>query len=768
MCKFALKMERIFISVILPLRLEWTPCYYISSALVDDVLAGVRVRVCFAGRIYIGVVDSVGIKPEVDEKKVLPVLSVESALDRISPEEISLWKFVAGYYLCTIGEVYKAAYPALKTGGEISRMRSAEKAEERRVRDIDRKIASLSAKRESITVRIERKHVQIEKARKDSSKSKYLSEIELLEAESIEIGKKISMLAVCRNVVPTTASSYENETIVVHQDFTLSIAQSVAVEGIRKCFSERKPVLLHGITGSGKTEIYITLAIEALSRGKNVLYLIPEIAVSRQLEERLMRIFGSMLFSFHSRETVAKRLDVASAVRCGRYVVIGTRSSIFLPHHDLGLVIVDEEHDTSYKQDAPAPRYNGRDTALMLAKIYGADIVLGTATPSLESLYNCRTGLFGKVDLFERYYGTQDSDVEIIDTIAERRKHGMSGNFSFKLISDIRRTLENKGQILILRGRRSYAPAVQCSGCGEIKKCPHCNVPLSWHKQEGVLLCHYCGWRMPYTGQCEKCGGVLEPIGSGTQKIEEEARNLFPNANIERLDSDTSGREENIIKDFAHKKIDILIGTQIIAKGFDFGNLSLVAVLQADSLLAQHDFRADERAVQLLEQFRGRSGRRGVKGLFVIQTSQPSHPVYSVFKNSESVNKEETDVSEKIMKERFEFGYPPFSRIVRIIVKDSNESRLEKLSGELAMALREGLGIKMTGFIQVGTGAVTVMGPYTPVVDKLSDQYIKHIRVSLKKDSNLVKRKNELAGIVSKFESEKAYMGHVAIDVDPI
>ena len=296
---------------------------------------------------------------------------------------------------------------------------------------------------------------------------------------------------------------------------------------------------------------------------------------------------------------------------------------MFLPHHDLGLIVVDEEHDTSYKQDAPAPRYNGRDTALMLARIMGAEVLLGTATPSLESLYNCRSGRMDKVDLNCRYFGSADADVEIVDTRAERRKHGMSGNFSFKLIAHINDALAHGGQVLILRGRRAYSPAVQCSACGDIPRCPHCNVPLSWHRQEGILLCHYCGWREPYTGKCRKCGGDLEPLGSGTQRIEEEASALFPDARVARLDGDTAmeaGREEEIIRDFAKRSIDILIGTQILAKGFDFDGLSLVAVIQADSLLGQQDFRADERAVQLLEQFRGRSGRRGDKGLLVIQT----------------------------------------------------------------------------------------------------------------------------------------------------
>ena len=451
--------------------------------------------------------------------------------------------------------------------------------------------------------------------------------------------------------------------------------------------------------------------------------------------------------------------------------MLGTRSSIFLPHHDLGVVIVDEEHDSSYKQDAPAPRYNGRDTALMLAKLNRADVVLGSATPSLESLYNCKTGKMAYVRLSERYFGAEDSDVEIIDTIAERRKRGMKGSFSYKLIERINKVLSDGGQILLLRARRAYSPAVQCVSCGDIPRCPHCNVPLSYHRQEGVLMCHYCGWRTPFDAKCGKCGGALEPVGAGTQKIEEEAAALFPSARIARLDSDTAsaaGRENEIIREFSRKKIDILVGTQIIAKGFDFDGLSMVAVIGADSLVGQQDFRADERSVQLLEQFRGRCGRRGEKGLFVIQTAQPSHPVYRVFVRLDENGVDVKSLMDNMLSERFQFGYPPFSRIVKIIVKDTDEGRLDRMSFALAGALRSRFGVPVAGFVQGSNAGITVTGPFAPPVDKQSDSFIRDIRVSLRKDKSLASNKSALASTVSSFEAQYSYAGHVALDVDPL
>ena len=499
--------------------------------------------------------------------------------------------------------------------------------------------------------------------------------------------------------------------------------------------------------------------------------MVPEIAVSRQLEERLERIFGDMLLTFHSKESSASRVNVAEAMKSRQYVVLGTRSSIFLPHHDLGVVIVDEEHDSSYKQDAPAPRYNGRDTALMLAKLNRADVVLGSATPSLESLYNCKTGKMAYVRLSERYFGAEDSDVEIIDTIAERRKRGMKGSFSYKLIERINAVLSDGGQILLLRARRAYSPAVQCVSCGDIPRCPHCNVPLSYHRQEGVLMCHYCGWRTPFDAKCGKCGGALEPVGAGTQKIEEEAAALFPSARIARLDSDTAsaaGRENEIIREFSRKKIDILVGTQIIAKGFDFDGLSMVAVIGADSLVGQQDFRADERSVQLLEQFRGRCGRRGEKGLFVIQTAQPSHPVYRVFARSDEDGVDVKSLMDNMLNERFQFGYPPFSRIVKIIVKDTDEERLDRMSLALAGALRSRFGVPVAGFVQGSNAGITVTGPFAPPVDKQSDSFIRDIRVSLRKDKSLASNKSALASTVSSFEAQYSYAGHVALDVDPL
>lgn len=756
-------LDKIYVSVILPLRLEWEPVYCVPEEIAGSgsVNVGDRVTVRFAARLYSGVVSAVNVTPAAHIKKVFPIVSLDKNLDPVSVNELKLWRFVADYYLCSVGEVFKAAYPALKINLEESRARAAE----RRQRIIDKKKEALKARRAKLVASLEQRLARAEAETGPKAK-------ERLEASVQQLRERIAALTEAVSSLESVGTQAEADVEApASSGFSLSAAQKEALTSIRDGFSSGKPVLLDGVTGSGKTEIYISLALDAISKGRNVLYMVPEIAVSRQLEERLKRIFGDMLLTFHSKESSASRVNVAEAMKSRQYVVLGTRSSIFLPHHDLGVVIVDEEHDSSYKQDAPAPRYNGRDTALMLAKLNRADVVLGSATPSLESLYNCKTGKMAYVRLSERYFGAEDSDVEIIDTIAERRKRGMKGSFSYKLIERINEVLSDGGQILLLRARRAYSPAVQCVSCGDIPRCPHCNVPLSYHRQEGVLMCHYCGWRTPFDAKCGKCGGALEPVGAGTQKIEEEAAALFPSARIVRLDSDTAsaaGRENEIIREFSQKKIDILVGTQIIAKGFDFDGLSMVAVIGADSLVGQQDFRADERSVQLLEQFRGRCGRRGEKGLFVIQTAQPSHPVYRVFARSDENGGDVKSLMDNMLSERFQFGYPPFSRIVKIIVKDTDEGRLDRMSLALAGALRSRFGVPVAGFVQGSNAGITVTGPFAPPVDKQSDSFIRDIRVSLRKDKSLASNKSALASTVSSFEAQYSYAGHVALDVDPL
>lgn len=756
-------LDKIYVSVILPLRLEWEPVYCVPEEIAGSgsVNVGDRVTVRFAARLYSGVVSAVNVTPDVHIKKVFPIVSLDKNLDPVSVNELKLWRFVADYYLCSVGEVFKAAYPALKINLEESRARAAE----RRQRSIDKKKEALKARRARLEACLEQRLARADAETGPKAK-------ERLEASVQQLRERIAALTEAVSSLESVGTQVEADVEVpASSGFSLSAAQKEALTSIRDGFSSGKPVLLDGVTGSGKTEIYISLALDAILKGRNVLYMVPEIAVSRQLEERLERIFGDMLLTFHSKESSASRVNVAEAMKSRQYVVLGTRSSIFLPHHDLGVVIVDEEHDSSYKQDAPAPRYNGRDTALMLAKLNRADVVLGSATPSLESLYNCKTGKMAYVRLSERYFGAEDSDVEIIDTIAERRKRGMKGSFSYKLIERINKVLSDGGQILLLRARRAYSPAVQCVSCGDIPRCPHCNVPLSYHRQEEVLMCHYCGWRTPFDAKCGKCGGALEPVGAGTQKIEEEAAALFPSARIARLDSDTAsaaGRENEIIREFSRKKIDILVGTQIIAKGFDFDGLSMVAVIGADSLVGQQDFRADERSVQLLEQFRGRCGRRGEKGLFVIQTAQPSHPVYRVFARSDENGGDVKSLMDNMLNERFQFGYPPFSRIVKIIVKDTDEGRLDRMSLALAGALRSRFGVPVAGFVQGSNAGITVTGPFAPPVDKQSDSFIRDIRVSLRKDKSLTSNKSALASTVSSFEAQYSYAGHVALDVDPL
>ena len=805
---------RIFIQVILPLRLEWEPFYYqeielsesagdasglfpvtsigsVTERDKEQVRVGDRVRVNFAGKEYVGVVSMADAGKQAEEMgivdKVKPILGMAEGLEPVTKEEIELWRQIAEYYLCTVGEVYKAAYPAQKVEKEVVQARQ----EALKVEREEKNRTKIADKIKRLEERAEKKAELAAKARKSESRERYLAEKDMLEGEiGLLVRELTSMVGeLCRTTGSVTGYG---DSVTYHQDeepiggsiietsegtekeISLSAAQEEAYSKIKEIFAKGKPALLHGVTGSGKTEIYLKLAQETLAMGKNVLYLVPEIALSRQLEDRISETFPELLV-FHSGETMSRKREVATVLRhAGEpaegkgYVVLGTRSAIFLPHKNLGLVIVDEEHDTSYKQDSPAPRYNGRETAIMMAKIFGANVILGSATPSLESLYNCSVGRYGLVTLNKRFYDAADSDIEIIDTIAERRKNGMIGNFSRKLIEHIGKCLGEHRQVLILRERRAYSPIVQCQECGDIPKCRCCNVSLSLHRRaDGSerLVCHYCGRVYEYTGKCHKCGGELKPLGSGTQKIEEEASKLFPNARIARLDSDTAQSrkyETDTIRKFSNGEIDILIGTRMVAKGFDFSGLSLVAVLQADSILGQEDYRADERGLQLLEQFRGRCGRRGEKGLFVIQTSQPEHPVYQ----SIDGKLDENGTMARFLGERKLFGYPPYSRVIGVVIKDYNQARVDLLSRDLGEYLRGALAGKVSLAPGVQNGP-NVIGPYSPAIDKISNQNIRQIRVLLPKDRSLARNKETLAAAVERFEKEKKYSGHIALDVDP-
>lgn len=871
MAKFAAVTGRIFIQVILPLRLEWEPFYYQEIELSESagdasglfsvtstgsvtgkgdsvsvegnsvtenggsvservdsetgkgnpvkrggreqVRVGERVRVNFAGKEYVGVVsvENAGKQAEaigiVD--KVKPIVGMAEGLEPVTQEEIALWRQIAEYYLCTVGEVYKAAYPAQKVEKEVVQARHEALKEERE----EKNRAKIEDKIKRLEERVEKKAEMAAKARKAESRERYLAEKERLEEEIGLLVRRVTSMVgeLCRTTSSVTrgggsvtgdggsvtgdggsvtdqrfsmAYQPEDEAVVrqsstietsvkTEKEIVLSAAQEEAYSKIKEIFVKGKPALLHGVTGSGKTEIYLKLAQETLERGNNVLYLVPEIALSRQLEDRISELFPEELLVFHSGETMARKRETASVLRsCGeagrRCLVLGTRSAIFLPHKDLGLVIIDEEHDTSYKQDSPAPRYNGRETAIMMARIFAADVILGSATPSLESLYNCSVGRYGLVTLSKRYYDAADSDIEIIDTIAERRKNGMVGSFSRKLIDRVNHCLSLRRQVLILRERRAYSPVTQCQECGVIPKCRSCNVSLSLHRRaDGTerLVCHYCGRVYEYTGKCPECGGALKPLGAGTQKVEEEAARLFPGARIARLDSDTAQSrkyETEVIRQFSKGEIDILIGTRMVAKGFDFSGLTLVAVLQADSILGQEDYRADERGLQLLEQFRGRCGRRGEKGLFVIQTSQPDHPVYQNIDGKI----DDSGMMARFLGERKMFGYPPYSRVIGVIIKDYNQARADLLSRELAEAIRGALGAE-AGFAAGGKTGPDVIGSYAPAVDKVSGQNIRQIRVLLPKDRSLARNKGILAATVERFEKERKYSGHIALDVDP-
>ena len=463
---------------------------------------------------------------------------------------------------------------------------------------------------------------------------------------------------------------------IIEPIHALSAAQSDCVDSIGSFWESGKDiVLLHGVTSSGKTDIYIHLIQSELEKGKNVLYLVPEIALTTQLTSRLQRIFGNQLIVYHSRFTDAERERLYhAAAQTEPHVVIGARSAIFLPIPHVGLIIVDEEHDPSYKQSEPAPRYHARTAAIILAKAHKAHVLLGTATPSIESYYLAQKGVYGLVSLKKRFGGLDLPEIRIIDLKRQYERKEMYGHFSDPLVARIRQCLADDKQVILFQNRRGYAPFLQCLQCGQPPRCIQCDVPLTFHKHEHELRCHYCGYRIPVPAVCPSCGGELKTIGFGTERIEDEIQTLFPEARVLRMDLDTTRNKsayQDIINSFANHECDILVGTQMVTKGLHFDDVRLVAVLNADSLFNQPDFRAYERAYQLLEQVAGRAGRKGAKGEVWIQSFDPTNAILRMVQDHDydALYNQQTT-------ERQLFHYPPFHRLIRLQLRDHNAVRV--------------------------------------------------------------------------------------------
>ena len=545
----------------------------------------------------------------------------------------------------------------------------------------------------------------------------------------------------------------------------LSQAQAVALEKIMSVISGGGNVLLKGVTGSGKTEIYMHAAKEAMSRGRNVLYLLPEIAISRQIEQRLKKIFPQELIIYHSKQTSARKRDIyrrltsynissniSSADMVYKpYILLGTRSAVLLPHSNLGLIIVDEEHDYSYKQTDPAPRYNGRDAALMLGAIEKVPVLLGSATPSLETQYNIHAGKIAQVELNCRFYGGGEAPIRIVDMRKEKSTGSVTGPFSNILINAIRDRLAKGEQTLVFRSRRAYATMLECPECGYIPVCPDCAVPLSYHKFNNTLSCHYCGYRQHLDGNlCPKCSKAeYNMLGEGTERIEEQLREIFPEAVIERFDTDVTSsvtREKEILQRFSEGKIDILVGTQMISKGFDFSGLTLAAVIKAESITSVIDFRADEKALQLLRQLRGRVARRGNRGEMIIQTARKDHPVFRM------LCAPEIEEEEELMRDREELDYPPFVRIIRLIFKSKSRKSLDSHAAKVCNLLDR-------------CGCHDYLGPVPPVIDKIENDHIVHILIKLRRDRQAAILKRNIFGALSKLETPGTT---TEIDVDPV
>lgn len=821
---------RLYAEVILPLPLFGTFTYSIPTTLEGKAAVGHRVIVPFGRKkYYTGIIESITpVAPEGFEIK-----DISSVLDPwpvVKHPQLKLWEWIAEYYLCTAGDVYKAAVPAgLKVESETfielnpdyeempdarmtdreaiimqsldhnGKMTPAEISKKTGLNSIESTISSMVERRmliiaEKLIERYRPKKETLVRLAVDRNDNEAMHKV----FDAVKGAKKQEMMLITlldnlnkrqqqqlppevprqhlleqSGLSPAILAALASKGIV--EIFTreinrfnytgteqgelpkLSAPQSEALDSIHRMFIDKNVTLLHGVTSSGKTEIYIHLIDYILNKGSQALYLVPEIALTTQLTRRLQKVFGKRVIIYHSKFSDNERVDIWKRMLHdpSPCVVIGARSSLFLPFSRLGLVIVDEEHESSYKQFDPAPRYNARDCAIVLASMHGAKTLLGSATPAIETYYKALNGRYGLVTLSERYEGVQLPLIEIVDLNDERRRGRISGPMSARLAMMSREAVKGGEQVILFHNRRGFAPVVVCKQCGYVPKCQNCDVSLTYHRKAGEMVCHYCGATYKLPTICPACKEpAIEVYGYGTERIEEIAESSFPGARIMRMDLDTTRNKDsylNIINDFSLGKADILVGTQMVTKGLDFERVSLVGILNADNLINFPDFRASERAFNMLEQVAGRAGRRNKRGLVIVQTSQPAHPILSYLQahNYEGFYEHE-------LEERRRYGYPPFTRVINIYLKHRDEDLLIRAAAGYAETLRHLFGNR-------------ILGPDEPHIARIQSLYIRKIMLKVEIQASMSKVKAILRSVYEAQMADKSLRSLVVYyDVDPM
>ena len=754
-----------YVDVILPRPLEGYFTYAISDELAAGVKLGIRVLVPFGASktctaMAVRVHDE---KPDFDTKAVLQV--VDSA-PMLLPQQLDLWQWIAQYYMAPIGDVYTAALPAgLKdeAGWQPKTEIYVALADNFQTdKTLNIALDMLRGARQQLkafTHFLQLTHWDTLENNQTQQPVAEITRVELMN-ESGASNATIKALVdrgLLRIYNKEVGRLNTSDTEPTEKPKPLSAAQQEAYNNILFQFLKKRVVLLHGVTSSGKTEVYIHLISKALAEKKQVLYLLPEIALTVQMTSRLKRVFGKRLGIYHSRYSDAERVEIwKKQLSAEPYeVILGARSAVFLPFQRLGLVIIDEEHEGSFKQQDPAPRYHARSAAIVLASYYGAQTLLGTATPSTETYYNAQTGKYGLVELTTRYKDIALPEIKVVDVKDLRRRKLMNGPFSPTLLSAVRSSLERGEQVILFQNRRGFAPMVECHTCGWVPKCDNCDVSLTLHKNMNQLTCHYCGFTYAVPTTCPNCGETdLRGRGYGTEKIEDQFAQLFPEAKIARMDLDTTRTKnayERIIHDFSQGKTNVLIGTQMVTKGLDFDKVSVVGILNADAMLNYPDFRAYEQAFMMMAQVSGRAGRKGKRGLVLLQTTSPELPVVG-----QVVRNDYQAFYTDLLEERRLFRYPPFFRLVYVYLKHAKEQVAETAGIELGSRLRQLFGDR-------------VLGPDKPAVARVKTLHIRKLVLKLEPSLSGEQVRQCLRYAHNEMAKDKKYATlHVFYDVDPL